>query len=387
MNYQMARPYFPENEIDWLLEEFRNILQGDAPLSMGGRVKEFEDSFANYVGAEYAVGTNSCTAALEIALRCIGIQEGSEVIIPAETFIATGSAVVREGAIPVFCDIDPKSFCISLKELKKQVTKKTKAVIIVHMAGMISPDALKIKAFCQQENIILIEDAAHAIGASIQGIRAGNIGDISCFSFYPTKILTTAEGGMLLCSDKELYEKANSLRNRGRDMSTQGEVYSRLGTNNRMTEFAALLGISQLKCLNDFLRTRRTIASIYNEKIQASNISHLAQPIIVPEEINHAYWRYLITLDPSIDRELIKEELDKDNIASDWAYYPALHLQPYFIQQYKTYKGLCPAAEDSLDRNFCLPINPTMQQNDAVFVVERFIKAIQKQQLTTLCVK
>jgi len=125
MNYQMAWPYFPENEIDWLLKEFKNILQGNAPLSMGRRVKEFEDIFANYVGAEYAVGTNSCTAALEIALRSIGVQNGDEVIIPVETFIATGSAVVSEGATPVFCDIDPKTFCISLKELKKQVTKKT----------------------------------------------------------------------------------------------------------------------------------------------------------------------------------------------------------------------------------------------------------------------
>ena len=383
MNYQMARPYFPENEIVWLLEEFKNILQGNAPLSMGQRVKEFEDIFANYIGAEYAVGTNSCTAALEIALRSIGIQDGDEVIIPVETFIATGFAVASEGATPVFCDIDPKTFCISLKELKKQVTEKTKAVIIVHMAGMISPDALKIKAFCQQENITLIEDAAHAIGASIQGVYAGNIGDISCFSFYPTKIMTTAEGGMLLCSDKDLFEKATSFRNRGRDINTQGEVYSRLGTNNRMTEFAALLGISQLKCLNNFLETRRMIARIYNEKIQVSDVSHLVQPIIVPEEINHSYWRYLITLDPSINREVIKEELAKDNIASDWAYYPALHLQPYFMQQYKTYKGLCPVAEDSLERNICLPINSIMQQEDAVFIVEKFIVAIKK----SLCIK
>ncbi len=383
MNYQMARPYFPEDEINWLLEEFKNILQGNAPLSMGSRVKEFEGTFANYVGADYAVGTNSCTAALEIALRSIGIQKGDEVIIPAETFIATGSAVVSEGATPVFCDINPKSFCIGLNELKKQVTEKTKAVIIVHMAGMISPDALKIKEYCQQENMTLIEDAAHAIGASIQGVYAGNIGDISCFSFYPTKIMTTAEGGMLLCSDKDLFEKATSFRNRGRDINTQGEVYSRLGTNNRMTEFAALLGISQLKCLNNFLETRRMIARIYNEKIQVSDVSHLVQPIIVPEEINHSYWRYLITLDPSINREVIKEELAKDNIASDWAYYPALHLQPYFMQQYKTYKGLCPVAEDSLERNICLPINSIMQQEDAVFIVEKFIVAIKK----SLCIK
>lgn len=379
MNYQMAWPYFPEKEIDWLLKEFKNILQGNAPLSMGPRVKEFESIFASYVGAEYAVGTNSCSAALEIALRSIGIQYGDEVIIPVETYIATGSAVVNEGAKPVFCDIDPKTFCLNLNELKKQVTKNTKAVILVHMAGMISPDALKIKAFCQQENIILIEDAAHAIGASIDGINAGNIGDISCFSFYPTKIMTTAEGGMLLCSDEELYEKANSLRNRGRDMSAQSEIYSRLGTNNRMTEFAALLGISQFKCLNDFLRKRREIASVYNNAIQASSINHLAQPIIVPKEVEHAYWRYSLTLDPSIDRELIKKELDKDNIASDWAYYPALHLQPYFINNHKTYIGQCPIAEDTLERNFCLPVNTTMTKKDADFVATQFIKALQKQ--------
>jgi dTDP-4-amino-4,6-dideoxygalactose transaminase len=195
--------------------------------------------------------------------------------------------------------------------------------------------------------------------------------------------MTTAEGGMLLCSDKDLFEKATSFRNRGRDINTQGEVYSRLGTNNRMTEFAALLGISQLKCLNNFLETRRMIARIYNEKIQVSDVSHLVQPIIVPEEINHSYWRYLITLDPSINREVIKEELAKDNIASDWAYYPALHLQPYFMQQYKTYKGLCPVAEDSLERNICLPINSIMQQEDAVFIVEKFIVAIKK----SLCIK
>ena len=379
MNYQMANPYFPEEEVDWLLKEFKNILQGNAPLSMGDRVKEFENAFSSYIGQNYAVGTNSCTAALEIALRSISIQAEDEVIVPVETFVATGAAVVSEGATPVFCDVDPETFCISLNELKKQVTKRTRAVIMVHMAGMISPDALEIKEFCSKNNIILIEDAAHAVGASIQGIKAGNIGDISCFSFYPTKIITTAEGGMLLCSDKGLYERANSFRNRGRDMSaTKKELYSRLGTNNRMTEFSALLGVSQLKSLESFLDKRRAISRIYNENIRMSNISHVVKTVIVPKEINHAYWRYLVTLDYSIDRELIKKELEKDGIASDWAYYPALHLQPYFVQQYKTRKGLCPIAENILERNFCLPVNPTMQPDDAVFVIERFISAVQK---------
>jgi perosamine synthetase len=379
MNFQMANPYFPEDEIDQLLKEFKNILQGNAPMSMGCKVKEFENVFSDYVGAKYAVGTNSCTAALEIALRSINIQKGDEVIVPVETFIATGSSVIREGAKLVFCDINSETFCISLHEIKKHVTKNTKAVIMVHMAGMIAPDALKIKDFCKQRGIVLIEDAAHAIGASIQGVRAGNIGDISCFSFYPTKIITTLEGGMLLCSSKEVYEKASSFRNRGVDLNARYEQYSRLGSNNRMTEFSALLGISQFKYLDEFLRVRLLISKVYNDKIKKSNISDVVQLVVVPEEIKHAYWRFLITLDSSINRRMIKEELAKDNIASDWAYYPALHLQPYFIQKYKTHRGLCPVAEDILERNFCLPIHSTMSQEDAIFVVEKFIKSVQQQ--------
>ena len=374
----MANPFFPKKEIDWILSEFQQILEGNAPFSMGEKVTEFENIFSNYVGANYAVGTSSCSAALEIALRVAGVGSGDEVIIPSQTFIATGSAVVREGASPIFCDIDPRYYCMGLEQLKKKISKNTKAVILVHMAGMISPDALLIKVFCQKNNIILIEDAAHAIGASINGIFAGNIGDIGCFSFYPTKIITTSEGGMLVTSSREMFEKANSFRNRGRDMQAKREIYSRLGSNNRMTEIAALLGISQMRFLDIFLEKRRNIANVYDEYIQLSDLSNLVKPINVPADINHSYWRYLVTLDPLISREFIKEELLKDQIASDWAYYPPVHLQPYFIENYKTFRGLCPVSEDILERNICLPINPTMSQDDSLFVISRFIDAVKK---------
>lgn len=379
MNLQMAWPFFPENEIDWLTGEFKKILQGDAPLSMGQRVREFEEEFSEYIGVPYAVATNSCTAALEIALRSIEIGSGDEVIVPVETFIATGSAVVREGATPVFCDIDTETYCLNLQEIKKCVTKKTKAIIMVHMAGMIAPDALQIKEYCQQQNIVLIEDAAHAVGATINGIKAGGIGDIGCFSFYPTKIITTAEGGMLVCSDNQIYEKANAYRHRGRDMQSQNELYSRLGTNNRMTEFSALLGISQLRCLNDFLEVRQSIASIYNAFLGNSSVCEFAQPIKVPSNIEHAYWRYLVTLNDSIDREQVKMYLANAGIPSDWAYYPALHLQPYFKNKFNTKRGMCPVAENLLERNICLPINAMMQARDAEFVVEKFIEAVREQ--------
>lgn len=376
MKYKMAWPYFPDQEVDWLLGEFRQILDGTAMLSMGPRVKEFESLFSKYIGTDFAVGTNSCTAALEIALRSIDIQKNDEVIVPVETFVATASAVVRENGTPIFCDIDSESYCLSFSEMRKKVTERTKAVILVHMSGMISPDALLIKEFCDKQNIILIEDAAHAPGASIDGISAGAIGHMACFSFYPTKIITTAEGGMLVCSEQSIFDKADSYRNRGRDMASQVEVYSRLGTNNRMTEMTALLGISQMRCLDGFLKIRRSIANVYNDRLNKIDVNSLVKPINVSSNINHSYWRYIITLDPSIDREMIKYKLSSFGIQIDWAYYPPVHLQPYFVSEYGCKEGQYPVAEDLLSRNICLPINPTMTIDDAEFVVNKFVESI-----------
>ena len=212
-------------------------------LAQGENVKEFEKAFAAYCGVRFAVATNSCSAALEISLRSLGLKQDDEVIVPIETFFSTGASVLREGGKISFAGIDPQTFCLSLNEIKKVFTTKTKAIILVHMAGLVTPEVEDIADFCRQKGIALIEDAAHAPGASFNGKKSGSFGNMACFSFYPTKIMTTGEGGMIVTNDEGLYQQANSYRHRGRDMAAPEECYRYLGTNNRMTEIQAILGL------------------------------------------------------------------------------------------------------------------------------------------------
>lgn len=378
IKYTTACPYFPEKEIEYLLSEFKNILEGRAMLSMGPNVKAFETEFAKYTGAHYAVGTNSCSAALEIALRSINIKPGDEVIVPVETFIATGSSIVREGGIPRFADINKETYALSLESVISNFSSNTKAVIIVHMAGYISPEIFEIKNFCEKNNIKLIEDAAHAPGASINGYKAGNIGHIGCFSFFPTKVITTGEGGMLTTSDELIYKRANSFRNRGLDLTVNFEQYDKLGTNNRMSEMTALMGRSQLRHLDDFVNKRNLVAKIYNNYILNSAMSNNVNLISVPKNATSSYWRYMLWFNHSIDRDSLKEKMKEDGIAIDWAYYPPLHLQPVFQKLFHTKAGQFPIAEHLLNHNICLPIHPLITEQDAEYIAASFIKNLQQ---------
>jgi len=375
----MAQPYFPSNEVTWLTEKISEILDGHELLSMGKRVAEFETMFASYLGIEYAVATSSCTAALEISIRNIEIESNDEIIVPVETFIATGSSILREGARPVFCDIDSETYCISLESVKRSLTENTRAVIVVHMGGLISPDIWKIKEFCQANNLTLIEDAAHALGSSIDGVKAGTIGDVGCFSFYPTKTITTGEGGMLVTKNQNIFNKSSSLRDRGRDMHASIEQYNNLGSNNRMTEISALMGISQLKHIDKFLNARNTTASIYNEIISNSLKKELVRPILVPSNQYNSYWRYLVVLSEKINRVAIRDRMLSQAIPVDWAYHPPLHLQPLFVKRYGTKAGDLPLSEGLLNNNLCLPMHTRINEHDAVFIAESFVDAINEQ--------
>ena len=373
MRYSIAWPYFPEHEIERILREFRTILSGEGMLSMGDHVRKFEKEFANYINSSFAVGTNSCSASLEIALRSIGLKSGEEVIVPAETFIATGASVIREGGQPVFAEISPEAFCLTLESIREKVTDKTRAVIIVHMAGLISPEIFAIREFCNEGDFVLIEDAAHAHGADIEGKKAGSIGHIGCFSFFPTKIMTTAEGGMIVTSDEDIYRRANSYRNRGLDLNVDTEQYSGIGTNNRMTEIAAIMGRSQLRCLGEFVARRNQVASVYNDIIASSELSVYLRVIASPSKGVHSYWRYIILLDENIDRREFRELMTEDGIPIDWAYYPPLHLQPIFVKLYGNRKGMLPRSEEILEHHVCLPMHVCLEVKDATVIVERFL--------------
>lgn len=359
---KMADPYFNEYDRRSIHEGIDEILSGS--LSMGPNVFAFENEFAKKIGVKHAIATNSCTSALEVALIAKSVID-REVIIPSETFIATAMAVHLSGGIPVFAEISESTLCLDFNDVKSKVNSKTAGVILVHMAGLITPDIFELRQFCDQHKLFLIEDVAHALGASYENFMAGSFGNIGCFSFYPTKIITCGEGGMLTTNEDKVAEIARSLQNRGRDIHSSAEVYTIPGRNIRMTEMSALLGRVQLNHLEDFIKRRRALASIYaHELCGLENVS-----ILFPQLIeSSSFWKFPVILNQFIDRDSIMQSLINEGIEVDKAYYPPLHLQPVFSTLYGTYKGMLPKTENILNRHIFLPCHPRMSDKDVIFV-------------------
>lgn len=371
ISYPMSMPYFPPNEIEWVLARYREILGGQGVLSMGPYVQEFEETFGRYIGAE-AVATSSCSAALEIALRTLNLEPGDEVILPAETFIATVSSVLREGGRPVFAEINPETFCLAADDLERRISSRTRAVILVHMAGLITPEIGRIQQICRSQKLILIEDAAHAPGASWHDQKSGTLGDMACFSFYPTKVITTGEGGMLVTRDEERAVLARSLRSRGLDSTAAREQYAFLGTNNRMTEFAALLGLSQLRHLDSFIDKREGMARLYTESLLDFQEEGWASPLPLPPETRHSWWRFIVRLPESVDRDRLLLKMKGEGVAIDWAYDPPAHLQPVVQRLCGTRKGLLPITEKTLRHFVCLPIHYLLEEKGVQKIISSF---------------
>ena len=364
MKYDMAFPYFHEKDIDLILAEFRSILSGQGMLTMGKNVQAFENEFAAYVGAKYAVATNSCTSALEISLKAIGIEKGDEVIVPVQTFIATGSSVIVAGGSVVFCDTDD-NFLISIEDLKKKITAKTKAVIIIHFAGLIHPDMMELKTYLKKKGIFLIEDAAHAPGAKIGNHFAGTFGDIGCFSFFSTKIMTTGEGGMIVTNNKDLFEICSSLRNRGLDISAGYEIFTRIGSNRRMTEFQAILGRAQLKRLDQFIAHRNNIAKIYREELMPLVKKRIVSFQEYSQDIRHSYWRFVAFLNKAkVTPAQVQKTAADAGIKIDFPYSPLLPWQPAFKDVRKKHNSF-PRAEALSKKHFCMPIHMLITEKDA----------------------
>jgi perosamine synthetase len=370
----MADPHFTEKDRAWIHKEIDSILDG--ALSMGPNVQAFETEFANMVGVNHAIAMNSCTAALEVALAFQG-ADGGEVIVPAESFIATGMAVTLVGGTPVFAEVSESTFCLDLKNVKRLVNKNTKGILLVHFGGMITPDINEFVQFCKERNLFLVEDAAHAPGAMLGGKAAGSFGDAGCFSFYPTKVITAGEGGMLTTNDDALAMYARSQQHRGRDMQADMEQYVLPGRNIRMTEMAALLGRVQLSHLDEFLEQRQELAEIYRCEFEADS----RVTVILPnEKKSSSCWKIPLLLDATIDRDRLTGEMSDVGVYVDWAYQPALHLQPVFQNLYGNMKGKLPNTEAILARHICLPCHPQMGVDDAIFVVHSLKNALDSQE-------
>ncbi len=302
MQIPAAKIYFPEEDRKALLNQIDGILES-GQLTLGKYGREFEQKFAEYVGTKYAVAVNSGTSALEIILRTLDI-EGSSVIVPTNTFIATAAAVVHAGGKVIFADVGD-NLCLDANSLRQNIRKDTRAVIMVHIGGLVPPEIEQIAKICQEHGLMLIEDAAHAQGSTLKGKKAGSLGVAAAFSFYPTKVMTSAEGGMITTDDEKIYQRALVFRDQGK-AGFLGNIHTEMGYNWRMSEIHAAIGLSQFARLEEFVADRRNVARFYDKELsQINNVSLIE----IPPEAKSNYYKYVAILKTGIDRAALKKEL------------------------------------------------------------------------------
>lgn len=358
-----ARPFFDESSIESILRDIREILSSgllaeSSPGAKSPNVKKFEEMFAEYTGTKEAVAVSCGTAALEIPLRYFDVK-GGEVIVPTNTFIASANAVLFSGGKPVLADIKRETLCIDPNDAQRRITSKTRGIIVVHVGGLVCPQIRELREICRDHGLFLIEDAAHAHGAAIDGKKAGSLGDVGSFSFFPTKVMTTLEGGMITTDDENLAKAARRMRNHGRDEKT-GLVVT-LGYNWLMDEIAAVIGIHQLKQLENFIEKRNAIAKKYNEGLQEMEG---VKPVLTPSNIRNSYYKYPVYVDDGVDLSRLTQFLKSEcHINVGNIYYPPCHLMPLYKEMFGYRGGELPVSEHVLERVITLPMH--VQLTDA----------------------
>src|SRR5256886_1270251 len=291
---------YREDQVQTITAGLRQILLTGF-ISMGRNVAEFEGLWADYCGVKYAVGTANGTSALEIILREID-SKGKTVVAPSHTFIATAVAAIHAGARVIFVDCQRENFQLDPKDLRRKIREDTKAVVLVHMSGIISPHFDEIKKICEQTGVALVEDAAHAHGATIDRRKAGALGVAGSFSFFSTKVLTTGEGGMIVTDDEAIYQRALAFRDHGR-FGAEPNLHDDIGYNWRPSELNAVLGLAQMRRAGEIVERRRAIARRYDEKLQAREIPGI-KLLNIPGRIQSSYYKYVIYLEPPLQRDV-----------------------------------------------------------------------------------
>jgi len=355
MKLQRARPIIDNEELE---AAKRVLLSGNYIL--GPELKEFESQFAKYSGARYGVGVNSGTSALVLALMALNLKKNDEVITAPNSFVATGNAIVLAGAKPVFVDIDPETYTMNPDLLEKAVTKNTKAIIPVHLFGH-PADMDPIIDTAKDRNITVIEDAAQAHGSEYKGRKIGSIGDVTCFSFFPTKNMTVGgDGGMILTDNEEIHKKCFMLRDAGRwDSKSRSEIF---GYNMRLNEISAAIGKEQLKKLDGWNEKRRQNAKIYTK-----NLEGLVQLPTEKEWAKHIYHLYVIRCKK---RDDLKKFLSENGIETGIHYPIPIHLQPPFMKLGFRH-GLFPITERYANEILSLPMSPVIKKEEIEYTADK----------------
>ena len=383
MNNYPPWPIFEEDEITAVL----NVLEsGKVNQWTGAEVVSFEKEFAEYLGAKHAIALANGSVALDVALSILGIGSGDEVVVTPRSFVASASCIVLRGATPVFVDVDPVSQNITAQAVKNAISSKTKAVIAVHLAGW--PCEMEaLKALCSGEGVYLIEDCAQAHGAKIGGKPAGSFGDFAAFSFCQDKIMTTGgEGGMLVTDSEELWRRAWSFKDHGKDYDAVFHhehpdgfrwLVKSFGTNYRMTEMQAAIGRIQLRKLDAWVAKRRRLASILTEGFKEFEALRVTCP---PEHVYHSYYKYYVFVHPGKlnkgwSRDRIPALLAGNGIPCGTGICPEIYLEKAFQGcEWKTGRGGRKRLDVSRqlgETSLMFQVHPTLEEYDMHYIVEQ----------------
>ena len=335
--------------------------------SEGPFVKEFEQRMSETVGRKYGIAVSNGTAALEVAVQALGIGQDDEVIMPAFTIISCAMAVTKVGAVPILVDSDINTWNMKVDEIEAKITSKTKAIMIVHLYGL-PVEVTPILAMAKKYNLKIIEDAAEMHGQTYNGVPCGSFGDISTFSFYPNKHITTGEGGMLVTDDEDLAGRCRMIRNLcfRKDIRY---IHDEISGNYRFTNLQAAVGIAQLERLNEFVERKRSMGKYYTEALK--DIKGLVLPIEKTDYANNIYWVYGIVLDKNIriDNKLMQKLLEEQGIGSR-TFFWCIHEQPVYKAQGLFVNDFYSNAEYLARKGFYIPsgLALTEEQMDRVIV-------------------
>ena len=385
----MKKDFFEDKKIKfpayepWISDEDKKIVKKtltQSMLTLGPQLEKFENDFCKYSKAKYAVAVSNCTAALHLSLMALGIKKDDEVIIPDLTFVADANAILACNAKPVIVDINKENFFLSISNIKKNITKKTKVIIPVHIYGQVC-NIEEILDVAKDNNLKVIEDCAHAVGTFHKSKHVGTLGNTGCFSFYPTKNITTAEGGMVITNSEKIAEKVRQLRNHGMTKSLKSRYSSEYpwifdikqpGYNYRLDEIRAALGITQLKRIKKINELRKKASSYYNKNLQ--NIPGIILPDMVNDK-THSYHLYTIrvTKPYKLSRNQLFKKL-KDNGIRTTVYWMPIHKYTAYRKFVKTSNTL--NTTKIYDEILALPLFPNISKKhqDAVIKVIKSVK-------------
>jgi dTDP-4-amino-4,6-dideoxygalactose transaminase len=370
-------------------------------LSLGPKIEAFEEAFAATVGTQHAVGVNSGTSGLHLAVIAAGIEEGDLVITTPFSFIASSNCILFEKAVPVFVDIDPQTLNIdpaqvaqaaadlaqggkaakrwlppalrnSQSSILNSPSSKLKAILPVDAFGQ-PADYDPIQAVAEQYDLAIIEDSCEAIGAEYKGRPAGTLGDVGVFAFYPNKQMTTGEGGMIVTERDDWASLFRSLRNQGRDASGTWLNHIRLGYNYRMDEMSAALGLSQIEKIDELLAKRRQVTKWYDERLE--DVEGIQTPYVAPTTTRMSWFVYVVRIVPEISRNRVLRELRKQGIPSR-PYFTPIHLQPFYIDTFGYRRGDFPVTERAGDTCLALPFSSVMTEEQVDVVCEALRTAV-----------